>query len=53
MAYQNHGVNEHTHPKDVQEHWEAYAQKEEHDELMLLYGHGDGGGESPTRCLNM
>ncbi|WP_341348513.1 alpha-mannosidase [Paenibacillus sp. FSL H3-0469] len=44
VAYQNHGVNEHTHPKDVQEHWEAYAQKEEHDELMLLYGHGDGGG---------
>ncbi|QUL54291.1 alpha-mannosidase [Paenibacillus tritici] len=44
VAYQNHGVNEHTHPKDVQEHWQAYAQKEEHDELMLLYGHGDGGG---------
>jgi alpha-mannosidase len=44
VAYQNHGVNEHTHPKDVQEHWQAYAQKEQHDELMLLYGHGDGGG---------
>lgn len=28
----------------MQEHWQAYAQKEEHDELMLLYGHGDGGG---------
>ncbi|MEK3682575.1 alpha-mannosidase [Paenibacillus sp. FSL R10-2736] len=44
VAYQNHGVNEHTHPKDVHEHWQAYAQKEEHEELMLLYGHGDGGG---------
>ncbi|OMD38327.1 alpha-mannosidase [Paenibacillus borealis] len=44
VAYQNHGVNEHTHPKDVQEHWQAYAQKDRHDELMLLYGHGDGGG---------
>ncbi|OMF90666.1 alpha-mannosidase [Paenibacillus sp. FSL R7-0337] len=44
VAYQNHGVNEHTHPKDVQEHWQANAQKEAHDELMLLYGHGDGGG---------
>ncbi|MFP4974189.1 alpha-mannosidase [Paenibacillus sp. CN-4] len=44
VAYQNHGVNEHTHPKDVQEHWQAFAQKEQHNELMLLYGHGDGGG---------
>ncbi|WP_405152622.1 alpha-mannosidase [Paenibacillus sp. FSL K6-0108] len=44
VAYQNHGVNEHTHPKDVHEHWQAHAQKDQHDELMLLYGHGDGGG---------
>ncbi|AIQ43762.1 alpha-mannosidase [Paenibacillus sp. FSL R5-0912] len=44
VAYQNHGVNEHTHPKDVQEHWQAYDLKVEHEELMLLYGHGDGGG---------
>ncbi|ASA24209.1 alpha-mannosidase [Paenibacillus donghaensis] len=44
VAYQNHGVNEHTHPRDVQEHWQSYEQKGQHDELMLLYGHGDGGG---------
>ncbi|CQR58338.1 alpha-mannosidase [Paenibacillus riograndensis] len=44
VAYQNHGVNEHTRPKDVQEHWQSNAQKDRHNELMLLYGHGDGGG---------
>ncbi|MBT2291072.1 alpha-mannosidase [Paenibacillus albidus] len=44
VAYQNHGVNEHTHPRDVHEHWQAYGNKDQHDELMLLYGHGDGGG---------
>ncbi|MFD1175011.1 alpha-mannosidase [Paenibacillus puldeungensis] len=44
LAYQNHGVNEHTHPKDVQEHWKSFGQKDVHQELMLLYGHGDGGG---------
>lgn len=44
VAYQNHGLNEHTRPLDVQRHWEAFANKDRHDELMLLYGHGDGGG---------
>ncbi|AZN39294.1 alpha-mannosidase [Paenibacillus albus] len=44
ISYLNHGVNEHTRPKDVKEHWEAYRQKDKLDELMLLYGHGDGGG---------
>ncbi len=44
VAYQNHGLNEHTRPQDVQEHWQAYKEKDQHDELMLLYGHGDGGG---------
>ncbi|WP_020619058.1 alpha-mannosidase [Paenibacillus daejeonensis] len=44
VAYQNHGLNEHTKPVDVQDHWKAYATKDKHDELMLLYGHGDGGG---------
>lgn len=44
VAYQNHGVNEHTHPKDVHEHWASFRQKDEINELMLLYGHGDGGG---------
>lgn len=53
VAYQNHGVNEHTHPKDVQEHWQAYDLKEEHEELMLLYGHGDGGGGVTHGCWNM
>ncbi|RAP74641.1 alpha-mannosidase [Paenibacillus montanisoli] len=44
VSYSNHGVNESTSPKDVKEHWQAYRQKDKLDELMLLYGHGDGGG---------
>jgi alpha-mannosidase len=44
IAYLNHGVNEHTRPKDVDEHWKSYKQKDIHPEQMLLYGHGDGGG---------
>ncbi|GGO05303.1 alpha-mannosidase [Saccharibacillus kuerlensis] len=44
LSYLNHGVNEHTHPKDVHEHWQSYRQKDRHPEQMLLYGHGDGGG---------
>lgn len=44
IAYQNHGLNEHTLPKDMQEHWAAFKEKDRYDELMLLYGHGDGGG---------
>ncbi|MDM5280412.1 alpha-mannosidase [Paenibacillus silvae] len=44
LAYLNHGVNEHTRPKDVDEHWQSFKQKDVHPEQMLLYGHGDGGG---------
>lgn len=44
LSYLNHGVNEHTKPKDVHEHWHSYRQKNVHPEQMLLYGHGDGGG---------
>lgn len=44
IAYQNHGLNEHARPKDIHEHWASFGQKDVHDELMLLYGHGDGGG---------
>ncbi|WP_373229786.1 alpha-mannosidase [Cohnella sp.] len=44
LSYLNHGLNEHTKPKDIHEHWQAFRQKDKHDELMLLYGHGDGGG---------
>lgn len=44
VAYQNHGVNESTSPKDLHEHWEDFGEKSEHSGLMLLYGHGDGGG---------
>ncbi|MEJ8303246.1 alpha-mannosidase [Saccharibacillus sacchari] len=44
LSYLNHGVNEHTHPKDIHEHWQSYRQKDKHTEQMLLYGHGDGGG---------
>lgn len=44
VTYLNHGLNEHTRPKDVAEHWRSYRQKDRFDEQMLLYGHGDGGG---------
>ncbi|MCL6457170.1 MAG: alpha-mannosidase [Gorillibacterium sp.] len=44
VAYQNHGLNEHTRPVDIHKHWDAYSNKAQHDQLMLLYGHGDGGG---------
>ncbi|THF73583.1 alpha-mannosidase [Cohnella fermenti] len=44
LSYLNHGVNEHTLPKDIHDHWQSYRQKAVHPEQMLLYGHGDGGG---------
>ncbi|MDB4868179.1 MAG: alpha-mannosidase [Cohnella sp.] len=44
LSYLNHGVNEHTLPKDIHDHWQSYRQKSVHNEQMLLYGHGDGGG---------
>ena len=44
LSYLNHGVNEHTTPEDVDTHWMSYREKSLHNEQMLLYGHGDGGG---------
>ncbi|MDQ0115785.1 alpha-mannosidase [Paenibacillus harenae] len=44
VSYLNHGLNEHTKPRDIHEHWQSYRHKDKLDELMLLYGHGDGGG---------
>lgn len=44
LSYLNHGVNEHTLPKDIHDHWQSYREKAVHPEQMLLYGHGDGGG---------
>ncbi|MCM3782429.1 alpha-mannosidase [Neobacillus mesonae] len=44
LSYLNHGLNEDTSPKDVQEHWQSYRQRAVHPQQMLLYGHGDGGG---------
>ncbi|XEC93745.1 alpha-mannosidase [Paenibacillus tarimensis] len=44
VSYLNHGLNENTKAKDIQEHWQSFRQKDRHGELMLLYGHGDGGG---------
>lgn len=44
LSYLNHGVNENTLPKDVHDHWQSYREKAKHNEQMLLYGHGDGGG---------
>ncbi|AZS13464.1 alpha-mannosidase [Paenibacillus lutimineralis] len=44
LSYLNHGVNENTLPKDVHDHWQSFREKARHNEQMLLYGHGDGGG---------
>ncbi|MUG46277.1 alpha-mannosidase [Paenibacillus woosongensis] len=44
LSYLNHGVNENTLPKDIHDHWQSYREKAKHNEQMLLYGHGDGGG---------
>ena len=44
LSYLNHGVNENTLPKDVHDHWQSFREKDKHNEQMLLYGHGDGGG---------
>lgn len=44
LSYLNHGVNEHTTSEDVDTHWQSYREKSVHNEQMLLYGHGDGGG---------
>lgn len=44
VSYLSHALNENTWPKNVAESWNAYRQKEKLNELMLLYGHGDGGG---------
>lgn len=44
LSYLNHGVNENTLPKDVHDHYQSFREKNIHNEQMLLYGHGDGGG---------
>ncbi|MCL6442342.1 MAG: alpha-mannosidase [Alicyclobacillus sp.] len=44
LSFLNHGLNEHTKPEDIAEHWASFKQKNAHPEQMLLYGHGDGGG---------
>ncbi|WP_233568217.1 glycoside hydrolase family 38 N-terminal domain-containing protein [Cohnella faecalis] len=49
LTFLNHGLNEHTTPADIQEHWDSYRQKDRHPDQMLLYGHGDGGGGLPAR----
>ncbi len=51
LAYLNHGVNEHTDPKELDDHWHSYKQKHVHPEQMLLYGHGDGGGGVTTEMI--
>lgn len=47
VSYLNHGLGEDTRPKEIKEHWEFFRQKTVHQEQMLLYGYGDGGG-GPT-----
>ncbi|MDG0809436.1 glycoside hydrolase family 38 N-terminal domain-containing protein [Cohnella rhizosphaerae] len=49
LSYLNHGINEHTTPKDIHDHWQSYRQKDVYPEQMLLYGHGDGGRRRDAR----
>lgn len=51
LSYLNHGVNEYTHPKEIDTHWKSFRQKDVHPEQMLLYGHGDGGGGVTNEML--
>ncbi|QHW31140.1 alpha-mannosidase [Paenibacillus rhizovicinus] len=44
VSYLSYALNENTRPKNVNTSWQAYRQKDKLNELMLLYGHGDGGG---------
>ncbi|ANE45241.1 hypothetical protein SY83_01625 [Paenibacillus swuensis] len=44
LSFINHGLNEQTHPVEINDHWSHYKQKSCHPEQMLLYGYGDGGG---------
>ncbi|MEH7009835.1 alpha-mannosidase [Neobacillus niacini] len=44
LSYLNHGLNEYTHPKEIENHWDSFKQKKDYPKQMLLYGHGDGGG---------
>ncbi|NYE03488.1 alpha-mannosidase [Bacillus niacini] len=44
LSYLNHGLNEYTHPKEIENHWNHFKQKKDYPKQMLLYGHGDGGG---------
>ncbi|WP_195576065.1 alpha-mannosidase [Paenibacillus sp. 1001270B_150601_E10] len=53
LSFLNHGLNEHTVPKDIAEHWASYRQKDRHSEQMLLYGHGDGGGGVTREMLEI
>lgn len=51
LSYLNHGVNENTLPKDVHDHWQSFREKAKHNEQMLLYGHGDGGGGATREMM--
>ncbi|MHA0856844.1 alpha-mannosidase [Paenibacillus sp. CMAA1364] len=51
LSFLNHGVNENTLPKDVHDHWQSFREKAKHNEQMLLYGHGDGGGGATREML--
>lgn len=44
VSYLSYALNENTRPKNVEKSWSEYRQKDKLNELMLLYGHGDGGG---------
>jgi alpha-mannosidase len=53
LSFLNHGLNENTLPKDVAEHWQSFKQKGVHQEQMLLYGYGDGGGGVTREMLEV
>jgi alpha-mannosidase len=44
LTYINHGLNEIVDPENIKNHWDHWYSKSAHEEQMLLYGYGDGGG---------
>lgn len=48
-----HTYNAGMYPAEVRSLWENYQQKELNDELLLVYGRGDGGGGPTKEMLEM
>ncbi|SFL69152.1 alpha-mannosidase [Gracilibacillus orientalis] len=44
LSYLHTILGQQTNPKDIKETWNDFNQKNDHNERMLVYGYGDGGG---------